>query len=106
MPGKTKAVKKKQDTDSINGDAATQTFEEAMEELEAIVEQLEQDNMTLDEALSSFEHGIGLLRTCDTYLNKVRGKITELLKGENGEFAQKILGTSLESFLSEENDHV
>lgn len=87
------------------GDPDAPTFESAMAELDGIVTQLEEDTLTLDEALTFFERGISLLRTCDAHLNQVRGKITELLKGEDGAFAEKILGTSLESFLSKESEH-
>lgn len=78
-------------------------FESALSELETIVEQLERDDLTLDTALTHFERGIHLMRTCDAHLNHVRGRITELLRGENGAFAEKVLGTSLQSFLEEEN---
>ena len=104
MAGKTKSDKTKHIADSDGSVASDRTFEEAMDELEVIVERLEQDGVTLDEALNSFERGIALMRTCDRHLNRVRGRMTELIKSENGEFAQKILGTTLESFLSEEND--
>lgn len=103
MPVK-KNTEKKTVTSAEDTSRVTVTFEAAMEELEGIVDILEDDTLTLDEALASFERGITLLRTCDTQLNEVRGKITELLKGESGEFTRKILGTSLESFLNKEND--
>ena len=80
----------------------TPTFEASLAELEELVHDLERDDLTLDSALESFERGIKLLRLCDTHLNHARGKITELLKGEDGEFVEKLLGTSLESFLNEE----
>ena len=104
MPVKKKSDKKTASPSDENPSEGSVTFESAMEELEGIVANLEEDSLTLDEALASFERGIALLRTCDTHLNDVRGKITELLKGENGEFTRKILGTSLESFLNEENE--
>ncbi len=83
--------------------ASGPSFETALEELETIVRELEHDDLTLDSALSLFERGIKLMRTCDTQLNHARGKITELFKGEDGAFAEKVLGMSLESFLKEEN---
>ena len=81
------------------------SFEKAVEELETIVRNLEDDELTLDDALVQFERGISLLRTCDTQLNHARGKITELLKGEDGAFVEKVLGMSLKSFLNEEDTH-
>jgi exodeoxyribonuclease VII small subunit len=79
------------------------TFESSLAELEKTIEQLEDGDLTLDTSLELFEKGVTLIRTCDTHLKKARGKITELLKGENGEFVEKILGNSLESFVSKED---
>ena len=78
------------------------TFEEALERLEKTIEQLESADLTLDESLRFFEQGIGLIRACDTHLKKAKGKVTELLKGENGEYIEKVLGTTLESFVAHE----
>lgn len=96
-------VKKK--TVKKNDTAKSPSFEAALEELETIVQDLETEDLSLDNALASFERGISLMRICDTHLNHARGKITELLQGEDGEFAEKVLGLSLESFLTEEADH-
>jgi len=81
------------------------TFEEALDELEIIIEQLERDDLTLDSALIHFEDGIRLMRNCETHLKSAKGKLRELIKGEDGEFITKILGESLESFTGgEQND--
>lgn len=85
--------------------APAMSFETALEALEGIVRKLEQDDLTLSNALDYFEQGINLMRTCDTHLNHARGRITELLAGENGAFAEEVLGTSLESFLKREENH-
>lgn len=78
------------------------TFEDALSELEKIIEQLERDDLTLDKALEYFERGITLVRKCDTHLKSAQGKIKELLKGDNGEFIEKVLGISLDSLSIEE----
>lgn len=77
-------------------------FEEALAGLEETIEELEKSDQTLDKSLELFEQGILLIRTCDTHLKKAQGKITELLKGENGDYVEKILGDSLESFFTKE----
>lgn len=79
------------------------TFESSLAELEKTIEELEEVDLTLDTSLELFEKGVGLIRNCDTHLKKARGKITELLRGENGDFVEKILGNSLESFVSKED---
>jgi exodeoxyribonuclease VII small subunit len=69
-------------------------FEEALKELEKIIGQLERDDVTLSHALEYFEQGVGLMRACDTHLKSAEGKLKQILKGENGEFVEKILGNS------------
>jgi len=74
------------------------TFEDALAKLETVIEQLESDDLSLDKALACFEQGIQLMRKCDSHLKSAQGKLKELLKGENGEFVEKVLGITLESF--------
>jgi exodeoxyribonuclease VII small subunit len=95
--------KKNSDYTTVNDESTPITFESSLAELEKTIEQLEDGDLTLDTSLELFEKGITLIRTCDTHLKKAQGKITELLKGENGEYVEKILGSSLESFVSKED---
>ena len=78
------------------------SFEAALAQLEKTIEQLEAADLTLDKSLCLFEQGIGLIHACDAQLKKAKGKVTELLKGENGEYVEKVLGTTLESFITQE----
>lgn len=94
MPRQSRKSEEKIDTESKGG------FEESLENLEKIIEQLEGDELTLDKALTYFEEGIGYMRQCDGHLKTAQGKIKELLQGENGEFIEKILGNSLDSFVN------
>lgn len=75
------------------------SFEHSLAELERMVEELERDDLTLENALHFFETGIHLVRRCDSQLKSAQGKVKELFKGENGEFIEKVLGLTLESFL-------
>lgn len=59
-------------------------FEEALKELEQLVEQMEQGELTLEESLKSFERGIKLTRTCQTALQEAEQKVQILLE-KNGE---------------------
>lgn len=77
------------------------SFEEALKELERIIEQLEREDLTLSDALEYFERGVALMRSCDMHLKSAEGTLKEILKGENGEFIEKILGNSADT-LSEE----
>lgn len=65
------------------------TFEEAMENLEKIVSELEDGNLSLDDSVKKFEDGIKLSKHCNEILNKAEREITILLEKENGEFEEK-----------------
>jgi exodeoxyribonuclease VII small subunit len=55
-------------------------FEEAMEKLEKITEELEQGNLSLDAALERFEEGMKLIGFCEKRLDEVEKKIQVLIK--------------------------
>ncbi len=55
-------------------------FEAALEELEALVEQMEAGEITLEESLQHFERGILLTRTCQEALKAAEQKVEVLLR--------------------------
>ncbi len=55
-------------------------FEQALAELEKLVQRLEGGELPLDEALKTFERGIELTRHCQTSLKAARQKVDILLK--------------------------
>ena len=59
------------------------SFEEALLELEGIVEKLEKGQLSLDESLMLFEKGIKLVRECNDKLKSARQKVEQLVE-ENG----------------------
>ncbi|WP_341503116.1 exodeoxyribonuclease VII small subunit [Gallaecimonas sp. GXIMD4217] len=64
------------------------TFEENLAELETIVQQLEQGELSLDEALKQFERGISLARAGEGKLKSAEQKVQVLLgQGEQGQLA-------------------
>lgn len=72
------------------------SFEEAMKELEQVVESLENGNLTLEGALEMFEKGICLTALCNKKLDVAEKKITVLLENRDGSFQEK-------DFLAEDN---
>jgi exodeoxyribonuclease VII small subunit len=60
------------------------TFEEALRELEGIVNRLEQGDLPLEEALQFFEDGVKLSRYCHTKLDEAQKRVEILLKDESG----------------------
>ena len=61
-----------------------QTFEASLGELEKIVRQLEDGDLSLEESLKLFEDGVRLSRECQERLNKAERRIEILLKDEDG----------------------
>ncbi|MES9993590.1 MAG: exodeoxyribonuclease VII small subunit [Candidatus Thiodiazotropha sp.] len=59
----------------------TPPFEEAMKELEALVETLEQGDLSLEESLKSFERGVALTRICQASLQDAEQKV-RILNGD------------------------
>lgn len=50
-------------------------FEQSITELEQIVKQLEQGELSLEDSLKQFEQGIGLARKCQEVLTQAEQKI-------------------------------
>ncbi|MGI9301925.1 MAG: exodeoxyribonuclease VII small subunit [Gammaproteobacteria bacterium] len=53
-------------------------FENALQELEKLVEQFEQGDLTLEDSLKQFEHGIKLARACQRALKDAEQKVRVL----------------------------
>jgi len=63
------------------GDAvAPVTFEQALDELEKVVKQLESGELPLEESLSLFERGVTLSESCRKQLESAETRIEVLLK--------------------------
>lgn len=63
-------------------------FEEAMKNLENIVNELENGNLNLDEAVKKFEEGMNIAKKCNTILENAEKKITILLE-KDGELKEE-----------------
>lgn len=60
-------------------------FEECLDRLEKIVDQLEKGDIPLEQALKLFEEGVQLSNSCRKELEDAEGKVEILLK-QNGKF--------------------
>ena len=58
-------------------------FEECLQRLETVVQQLERGDLPLEQALKLFEEGVGLSDSCRRELEQAEGKVEILLK-QNG----------------------
>lgn len=73
-------------------ESTEQNFEQALGELEEVVEQLESGALPLDDSLAAFEKGVGLVKFCNQKLNEVEKKIELLLKDKDGRLQLTTLG--------------
>lgn len=65
------------------GVSALARFEDCLQRLEQIVDELEKGNVPLEQALKLFEEGVQLSATCRKELEEAEGKVEILLK-QNG----------------------
>ena len=72
-------------------------FEEALQKLEAIVTQMEEGDLPLEEMLKAFEEGVRLARFCASKLDEAERKVEKLMRDQAG----KLQTTS---FSEEEDD--
>lgn len=56
------------------------SFEDALDRLEAIVDRLERGELALEEALATFEEGVGLSRRLGEQLGGAERRVEELLR--------------------------
>ena len=62
------------------------SFEESLKRLEAVVDQLEKGELTLEESLKLFEEGVNLTASCKQELDAAEGKVQTLIKQRDGSF--------------------
>jgi exodeoxyribonuclease VII small subunit len=65
-------------------DQEKKKFEEALGDLEKVVERLESGELSLEDSLAAFEEGIGLVKFCNQKLTEVEKKIELLVKDKDG----------------------
>ncbi len=60
------------------------SFEQALEQLETIAEQIEQGKIGLEESITKYEEGMGLVKQCRDILSKAEMKIQKLQERADG----------------------
>jgi exodeoxyribonuclease VII small subunit len=71
-------------------------FERSLAELEALVARLEQGDLPLDDALTSFERGVALTRQCQGALKAAQQKV-EILLNHGGSSAPEAFSENAEA---------
>jgi len=71
---------------------AKKTFEQAIKQLEKIVQDLESGDMPLEKAVKTFEEGIQLSKFCSEKLDETEKRITILMQDTDGQLSEKPFG--------------
>ena len=72
------------------------SFEQAIAELQEIVERMERGDQSLDESVKDFERGMALSQICQTNLKKAEARVDKLVK--------KVGGVKVEEFEGDFDD--
>ncbi len=72
-------------TEPSNADIAVMSFEDALKQLEKIVDDLERGDVPLEESIRIFERGEALKKHCDTLLKSAEDKVEKIRIGRDGQ---------------------
>ena len=67
-----------------NADVAKLSFEDAMRQLEEIVEKLDQGDAPLDESITIYERGAALRRHCEAKLAAADARVQRIIQAADG----------------------
>ena len=59
-------------------------FEKSLDELEKLVRDLEQGELSLEQSLAAFERGVKLTRECQTALKSAEQRVEQLVQTSDG----------------------
>ena len=77
-------VEESKRSDELMTDLETLSFEEALTELELVVERLESEVLPLDEAVELYNRGQALAALCQRRLDEVELKVEQLAEANTG----------------------
>lgn len=72
-------------------------FEDALEQLEELVREMESDQIPLDDLIKNYEEGTRLYRVCEKRLDEARGRIEIIRKKRNGDHVVEPFGEESEN---------
>ena len=72
------------------------SYEEAINELEKILELLENEESTLEDSINNFKRGIELHKYCSNILNKTEGEVKILLENEDNILREEIFSEGVD----------
>ncbi|QQY80839.1 exodeoxyribonuclease VII small subunit [Keratinibaculum paraultunense] len=65
------------------------TYEEALKELEEILEALESEDITLEDSVKKFKRGVALYNYCSKILNNIEGEVKILIEDNEGNMLEE-----------------
>ena len=68
---------------------ATDGFEDHLEALERIVEELESGELSLDDSMARFEEGVKRLKSCTSMLEAAEKQVNILVRGAEEPFSEE-----------------
>lgn len=71
-------------TETPDTDIAKLSFEQALSELERIVQQLESGEVELERSIAIYERGAALRAHCESKLKDAELKVDKIVRGEDG----------------------
>jgi exodeoxyribonuclease VII small subunit len=66
----------------------SEKFEDALKNLQTIVEKLERGDLPLEDAMESFTEGVRLVHFCHRKLEEAESKVRMLMKDQQGEWTE------------------
>ena len=77
--------------DLMSKNAKMADLEPSLQEINVLIEKMEQGDLTLEQALSHFEHGITLIKSCQKILQDAEQKVQILVQNSNNIEAEEEL---------------
>jgi len=75
--------------------ASAPSFDDGLDRLEAIVQQLEAGSLSLEDALGKFEEGVGLCKILQDQLAGAQRRVEMLKRGLGGEYRVESLDSEV-----------
>ncbi len=72
--------------------AKTESFEDHLEVLEKIVDELESGELELESSLERYQEGVKRLKSCYGLLQKAERKVKALVRDDDGELKEEPFG--------------
>ena len=67
-----------------NNSTSIADFEKSLDELEKLVRDLEQGELSLEQSLAAFERGVQLTRECQSALKSAEQRVEQLVQNSDG----------------------